>query len=148
METKAKKAAQILEIILIAAMALIAALLALITFTNKWKTVISSLDILPAFIFFYTAGALVLWFLLTLRLLVRSVRAGNPFVRRNVTLLKRLALSLFFLMLDFVFVFCLAPTLSKLLCVGLLLLGVFCARVLAYLIERAAEYREEIDLTV
>lgn len=148
MKSKAKRTARILDIILITAMALIVVLLVFITVTTRWKAVIESIDILPVSIFFYTAGALGLWFLITLRLLVRSVCAGNPFVRRNVVLLKRLSLSLLFLMLDFIFIFCFAPSLSKLLCIGLLLLGFFCARVLAYLIERAAEYREEIDLTV
>ena len=95
-----------------------------------------------------TAGAIALWFLFELRKLILSVRDGNPFVRRNVTSLKRLSLALALLMADFIFIFCFVPSISKLLCIALLLLGVLCAQVLAYLIERAAEYREEIDLTV
>jgi len=148
MKSKALKTARVLDIILIAAMALIIGLLLFITLSTSWRGFISSIDILPVTVFFYTAGALGLWFLFTLRLLVRSVCHGNPFVKRNVILLRRLSLSLFLLMLDFIFIFCFAPTLSKLLCIGLLLLGVFSAQVLSYLIERAAEYREEIDLTV
>ena len=108
------------------------AIIALFTTTPVLAKYIFSLYIVQNLVFCYTAG----------------VRDGNPFVRRNVTSLKRLSLALALLMADFIFIFCFVPSISKLLCIALLLLGVLCAQVLAYLIERAAEYREEIDLTV
>ena len=124
------------------------AIIALFTTTPVLAKYIFSLYIVQNLLFCYTAGALSLWFLYELRKLILSVRDGNPFVRRNVTSLKRLSLALALLMADFIFIFCFVPSISKLLCIALLLLGVLCAQVLAYLIERAAEYREEIDLTV
>ncbi len=124
------------------------AIIALFTTTPVLAKYIFSLYIVQNLVFCYTAGAIALWFLFELRKLILSVRDGNPFVRRNVTSLKRLSLALALLMADFIFIFCFVPSISKLLCIALLLLGVLCAQVLAYLIERAAEYREEIDLTV
>ena len=124
------------------------AIIALFTTTPVLAKYIFSLYIVQNLVFCYTAGAIALWFLFELRKLILSVRDGNPFVRRNVTSLKRLSLALALLMADFLFIFCFVPSMSKLLCIALLLLGVLCAQVLAYLIERAAEYREEIDLTV
>ena len=124
------------------------AIIALFTTTPVLAKYIFSLYIVQNLVFCYTAGAIALWFLFELRKLILSVRDGNPFVRRNVTSLKRLSLALALLMADFIFIFCFVPSMSKLLCIALLLLGVLCAQVLAYLIERAAEYREEIDLTV
>lgn len=124
------------------------AIIALFTTTPVLAKYIFSLYIVQNLVFCYTAGAIALWFLFELRKLILSVRDGNPFVRRNVTSLKRLSLALALLMADFIFIFCFVPSISKLLCIALLLLGTLCARVLAFLIERAAEYREEIDLTV
>lgn len=124
------------------------AIIALFTTTPVLAKYIFSLYIVQNLVFCYTAGAIALWFLFELRKLILSVHDGNPFVRRNVTSLKRLSLALALLMADFIFIFCFVPSISKLLCIALLLLGVLCAQVLAYLIERAAEYREEIDLTV
>lgn len=124
------------------------AIVALFTTTPVLVNYIFGLYIVQNLVFCYTAGAIALWFLFELRKLILSVRDGNPFVRRNVTSLKRLSLALALMMVDFIFIFCFVPSISKLLCIALLLLGVLCAQVLAYLIERAAEYREEIDLTV
>jgi hypothetical protein len=145
MKSKGMQTANILNIILLVAMTAIIALLILITFftSTEFKT-----RFVHTLVFCYTAGALGLWFLTVLRQLVMSVCNGNPFIRRNVVLLKRLSVALLLLMGDFIYIFIYNPSVSKLLCIGLLLLGFFCALVLAYLIERAAEYREEIDLTV
>ena len=140
-----KKTAGALSIILLICMGISSALFAATPFLAKY---LFSLYVVQNLLFCYTAGALSLWFLYELRKLILSVRDGNPFVRRNVTSLKRLSLALALLMADFIFIFCFVPSISKLLCIALLLLGTLCARVLAFLIERAAEYREEIDLTV
>ncbi|MEA5003163.1 MAG: DUF2975 domain-containing protein [Christensenella sp.] len=138
-------AAKILDGAIIVCMLAIIALFATTPFLAKYLT---GSYVVQSFVFFYTAGALALWFLYELRKLILSVRNGNPFIRHNVLILKRLSLSLALLLADFVFITCFNPSVSKLLCIALLLLGVLCARVLAYLIERAAEYREELDLTV
>jgi hypothetical protein len=144
MKNSGKKIAGVLGIILLICMCVIIALFAVTPFLAKYMF---SLYAAQNLLFCYTAGALALWFLYELRKLILSVRDGNPFVRRNVTSLKRLSLALALLLADFIFIFCFVPSISKLLCIALLL-GTLCARVLAYLIERAAEYREEIDLTV
>ena len=147
MKTKALKTAKILNVILVILMAAIGVLFVLLPFACSYYPQYFTQPV-PTLIFCYTAGALALWFLFDLRLLVLSVCKGNPFVKRNADILKRLSFALLFLLFDFIFIFCFLPSVSKLLCICLLLLGVFCARVLAYLIERAAEYREEVDLTV
>ncbi len=139
--------AKILNITIIACMAVIIFLFAVLPFIPLSVTSYF-IYLVPSLIFFYTGGALAYWFLVGLRRLILSVCDGNPFIRRNVKILKNLSLALFLLMLDFIFITCFVPSISKLLCIGLLLLGVLCAQVLAHLIERAAEYREEIDLTV
>lgn len=138
-------AAKILNGTIIACMAAIPALFASTPFLANYMIGFYAVQNL---VFFYTAGALAFWFLYELRKLIQSVRDGNPFIRRNVVILKRLSLALFLLMLDFIFITCFSPSVSKLLCIALLILGVLCAQVLAHLIGRAAEYREEIDLTV
>ncbi|WP_066649148.1 DUF2975 domain-containing protein [Christensenella timonensis] len=138
-------AAKILNGAIIVCMVAIIALFATTPFLSKYM---ADVYVVQSFIFFYTAGALALWFLYELRKLILSVRAGNPFIRRNVVILKRLSLSLGLLLADFIFITCFKPSVSKLLCIALLLLGVLCAQVLAHLIQRAAEYREELDLTV
>lgn len=145
MKTSGMKTARALNIVLLVAMIVIIALIVLLTFFTSTSFKMQFIHLL---IFCYIAGVLGLWFLSILRQLVQSVCDGNPFVHRNVVLLKRLSLSLLLLLADFIYIFVYAPTVSKLLCVCLLLLGVLCAQVLAYLIGRAAEYREEIDLTV
>lgn len=104
--------------------------------------------LVPTYVFFYVGGAACLWFLFELHRLIVSVRDGNPFTRKNVKILHRLAIALAVVLGDFIFIFFYVPSYSKLLCIGVLVLGVLCALVLAHLIERAAEYREEIDLTV
>ncbi len=147
MKGNSQKTAAVLNCLIIAAMLVILALFIALPFLQETVTRYF-IYFIPAMFFFYTAGGLGLWFLSGLHRLILSVRAGNPFVRKNVVILKQLSLSLFFLMLDFIFIFCFVPSISKLLCICLLILGVFCARVLASLINRAAEYREEIDLTV
>lgn len=145
MKNSGKKIAGALNVILLVCMGAIIALFVATPFLAKHMF---SLYVTQKLLFCYTAGALALCFLYELRKLILSVRDGNPFIRRNVTSLKRLSLVLALLMADFIFIFCFMPSVSKLLCIALLLLGTLCARVLAYLIERAAEYREEVDLTV
>ncbi len=143
--THGQTAAKILNGAIIVCMAAIIALFVMTPFLEQYMTGFYTAQNL---IFFYTAGVLAFWFLYELRKLILSVRDGNPFIRRNVVILKRLSLSLALLLADFIFITCFSPSASKLLCIALLLLGVLCARVLAYLIERAAEYREELDFTV
>ena len=147
MKTGGKKIAGILNVILLICMAVIAALFVALPFMTDY-VLYYFIYLVPSMIFFYSAGAIALWFLWELRRLILSVKAGNPFVRRNVVSLKRLSLALGLLMADFIFIFCFVPSISKLLCIAVLLLGILCAQFLAHLIERAAEYREEIDLTV
>lgn len=147
MKSKAVTTAKAFSILIMIGMA---AIVVLFIFLPFWKDSIERhyVVLVPSYIFFYTAGALALVFLYGLRQLVISVGQGNPFIRKNVTVLKRLSIVLLLLMADFVYIFCYIPSISILLCIGILLLAVFSARVLALLIERAAEYREEIDLTV
>lgn len=149
MNPKALKAARALNIVIIAAMCIIVALFVALPFLLGVDAILKYFTrLVPTLIFCYSAGALSLWFLFVLRKLIGSVVEGNPFVKRNVVYLKRISLALLLLMFDFVFLFFIMASISVLLCVGILLLGVLCAQVLAYLIQRAAEYREEIDLTV
>ncbi|HBU12926.1 MAG TPA: hypothetical protein DEB31_09465 [Clostridiales bacterium] len=139
--------ADIFNVVIIAGMLLLLALFVALPFLTDlvsdrfWA-------LAPSMIFFYAGGVLALWFLYLLRKLILSVRAGNPFTKQNVEYLKKLSFSLLFLMGDFIFISCFIPSVSKMLCIGLLLLGFLSARVLAYLVGRAAEYREEVDLTV
>lgn len=149
MNTNVSKAASALNIIIIIAMLVVIGLMVGLPFLLGIDTIRNYFTaLIPTIIFCYIAGVLSLWFFVILRKLVLSVCAGNPFVHSNVLHLKRLSLSLLLLMFDFIFIFIFMPSISVLLCVCILLLGVFCAQVLAYLIKRAAEYREDADLTV
>lgn len=142
-----ERIANILNAVILACMAAIIVLFAVLPFIQIY-VIDYFIYLIPSLMFFYTAGALAYWFLVGLRRLILSVRDDNPFIRRNVKILKQLSLALFLLMIDFIFIMCFVPSVSKLLCIGLLLLGVLCAQVLAHLIARAAQYREELDLTV
>ncbi|WP_066688946.1 DUF2975 domain-containing protein [Christensenella intestinihominis] len=147
MKISGKKIAGALNVILLVCMVVIFVLFMDLPFLTE-QVSRYFIYLVPSMFFFYTAGSISLWFLWELRKLILSVREGNPFVRRNVKSLKRLSVALALLLADFIFIFCFVPSISKLLCIAVLLLGVLCAQVLAHLIERAAEYREEIDLTV
>ncbi len=142
---RGQRVAKILNIVIIICMA---SIIALFTTTPFLATYVFRSYVAQNLVFCYTAGALSFWFLYELRKLIVSVRDENPFIKRNVKILKRLSLALFLLLADFIFITCFVPSASKLLCIALLLLGTLCAQVLAHLIERAAEYREELDLTV
>ena len=102
----------------------------------------------PTLIFFYTGGALIFWFFWVLRSMIVTVRRDTAFTVGNVKRLKTLSWSLLFLGADFGYIMCYVPSFSKVLCMIILFLGVFCARILAYLIQKAIEYKEDVDLTV
>jgi hypothetical protein len=102
----------------------------------------------PTLIFYYAGGALIFWFFWGLRTLIGTVGRDMAFTLQNVQRLKTLSWSLLFLAADFGFIMCYVPSFSKLLCMIILLLGVFCARILAYLVGKAIEYKEDVDLTV
>jgi hypothetical protein len=102
----------------------------------------------PTLIFFYTGGVLIFWFFWVLRSMIVTVRADTAFTVGNVKRLKTLSWSLLFLAVDFGYIMCYVPSYSKVLCMVILALGFFCARILAYLIAKAIEYKEDMDLTV
>lgn len=102
----------------------------------------------PTLIFFYSGGALVFWFFWVLRSMIVTVRRDTAFTFGNVRRLKVLSWSLLFLAVDFAYIMCYEPSYSKALCIVILSLALFCARILAYLIAKAIEYKEDVDLTV
>ena len=136
-----------INIVLIALMACIVALFAVLPFIQN---LISQyfIYLLPTFVFFYVAGSLLLWFFYNLKRLMTTVREDTAFTGGNVKRLKRLSVALFFLALDFVYSAVYIPSLSKVLCIIILVIGAFCARILAYLTEKAIEYKEDVDLTI
>jgi|GEM_PF-5177441 len=102
----------------------------------------------PSLIFFYSGGALIFCFFWILRTMVVSVRRDTAFTEVNIRRLKKLSWTLLLLGADFVYMACYVPSFSKVLCMVILFLGFFCARILAYLISKAIEYKEDVDLTV
>ncbi|MEI6100305.1 MAG: DUF2975 domain-containing protein [Eubacteriales bacterium] len=104
--------------------------------------------VVPVMVFFYAGGALMLWFFIRLRTMILTVKKDTAFTIQNVARLKNLSLALFFLALDFAFIMFYIPSFSIILCIIILVLGVFCAQILAYLIAKAIEYKEDSDLTV
>ena len=102
----------------------------------------------PTLIFSYIGGALIFWFFYGLKALIATVRKDSAFVIENVKRLKHLSCALLFLALDFAYVMFYIPAFSVVLCMIILILGVFCARILAYLIQKAIEYKEDVDLTI
>ena len=102
----------------------------------------------PTLIFYYAGGVLIFWFFWVLRSMVVTVSRDTAFTVGNVKRLKVLSWSLLFLAVDFGYMACFVPSFSKVLCIVILALGFFCARILAYLIGKAIEYKEDVDLTV
>lgn len=102
----------------------------------------------PTLLFFYIGGALIFWFFWVLRTMIVTVRRDTAFTQGNIRRLKTLSWSLLFLGADFAYIMCFVPSFSKVLCMIILFLGFFCARILAYLIAKAIEYKEDVDLTV
>ncbi len=102
----------------------------------------------PTLIFYYTGGVLLFWFFWNLRIMIDTVRKDFAFTEGNVKRLKKLSWSLLFLGFDFLYITCYVPSFSKVLCMVILFLGTFCARILAFLIGKAIEYKEDVDLTV
>lgn len=102
----------------------------------------------PTLVFSYVGGALMFWFFFELKALIATVRKDSAFIIENVGRLKRLSLALLFLAFDFAYVMFYIPAFSVVLCMIILVLGVFCARILAYLIQKAIEYKEDVDLTI
>ena len=104
--------------------------------------------LIPTLIFFYTGGALLIWFFYNLKTMIATVRTDSPFIPTNVKRLNVLSLSLFLLAADFVYLLFYTPSLSKVLGIIILSLGGFSARILAYLVQKAIEYKEDVDLTI
>jgi hypothetical protein len=102
----------------------------------------------PTLVFCYIGGVLMFWFFFDLKALIATVRKDSAFVIENVKRLKRLSYALLFLALDFGFIMFYIPAFSVILCMIILVLGVFCARILAFLIQKAIEYKEDVDLTI
>lgn len=80
--------------------------------------------------------------------MIATVRTDSPFIAKNVKRLNALSLSLFLLAADFVYLMFYTPSLSKVLGIIILSLGGFSARILAYLVQKAIEYKEDVDLTI
>ena len=102
----------------------------------------------PTLVFCYIGGVLMFWFFFDLKALIATVRKDSAFVIENVKRLKRLSYALLFLALDFGFIMFYIPAFSVILCMIILVLGEFCARILAFLIQKAIEYKEDVDLTI
>lgn len=138
---------KIIDVVLIVLMASVVVILAILPFIQD-LLIQYFIYLGPTLIFFYTGGALIFWFFFELKTLIATVRRDTAFILDNVKRLKRLSFALLFLALDFAYVMCYIPSLSKVLCIIILVLGVFCSRILAYLIQKAIEYKEDVDLTV
>ena len=80
--------------------------------------------------------------------MIGTVRGEMAFTAENVQRLKVLSWPLLFLAVDFGYLMCYVPSFSKALCIIILVLGMFCARILAYLVGKAIEYKEDVDLTI
>ena len=147
MKQSAKSLAIVLQIAIYLGVRLDIGFLIALTVAPQWMANYFKL-ITPFYVFCYTAGALVVWFLLELGHSIHTVSKGHPFTQKNVQALNRITIILALLLADFIYLMCFLPSLSKLLCIGLLILGVLCSQILAHLIAQAVAYREEIDLTI
>jgi hypothetical protein len=138
---------KIIDAALIVLMACVIAMLVILPFVQD-LVIAYFVYLTPTLIFSYVGGALIFWFFFELKALIATVRRDTAFITENVKRLKHLSLSLLFLALDFGYVMFYIPAFSVVLCMIILVLGVFCARILAYLIQKAIEYKEDVDLTV
>lgn len=80
--------------------------------------------------------------------IIHTVNAGNPFVKRNVSSLRRIALACLIAFLDIAFISFYRISLTLLICAALLFLGMLCAMTFAQVFGKAVFYKQENDLTI
>lgn len=100
------------------------------------------------YIFMYIGGGAGMLLLVELLRIIHTVNAGNPFVKRNVSSLRRIALACLIAFLDIAFISFYRISLTLLICAALLFLGMLCAMTFAQVFGKAVFYKQENDLTI
>jgi hypothetical protein len=103
---------------------------------------------LPFCIIFMTAGVFAIIIIWNLRKMFRTVIDGNPFVRENVTSLKRMGICAFLITLCMIvrLIFVVTPA-ALVLVLVFVIAGLF-SLVLSQVFDQAVTYKQENDLTI
>ena len=102
----------------------------------------------PTLIAMYVGGAAGFWLLVEFLLIMRSVKAGTPFIDRNVRSLKHIAICCAIAAAAVIWIFCFRPAVGIGLCAVILIFGMLCAIVLASVFKQAVAYKQDQDLTI
>lgn len=102
----------------------------------------------PTLICLYVGGAGAIWLVIEFLRIMTTVRRETPFVYRNVSSLKHIAVCCAICIAALTFIEFFNFSLTLLICIGILAFGLLCAMVLALLWEKAVTYKQENDLTV
>jgi len=102
----------------------------------------------PTLIFMYVGGAAGFWLMIEFLLIMQSVKAGTPFIWRNVKSLRHIALSCAVASAAFLFMICFDPFVPFFICLVIMLFGMLCAIVLSCVFKQAVEYKQDSDLTI
>jgi len=103
----------------------------------------------PSLVFLYIGGGMVIWLIVEFLLIMGSVKAGTPFIHRNVRSLAHIAVCCGICALDLlVYLLLFKQSIALGICAAILVFGSLCAIVLACVFKQAVLYKEENDLTV
>lgn len=96
----------------------------------------------------YMIGAAFIFAAWQLRNILKNVTGGEPFIRRNVTYLKRIAGMCFIVAVSAILMLFIYFSFIKVLLAMLALAGGLTMRVLAWVFQLAVEQKEEMDLII
>ncbi len=105
----------------------------------------------PFMVTMYVGCLAALWFLKELFSIMSTVRKGDPFVKKNVSALARMAVCCVVAagaLLCMLFIYGWYQHFSITVCVFILFFGALCSYTLSRVFDRAVEYKAENDLTV
>lgn len=100
------------------------------------------------FIALYIGGSSGIWLLIELLFIMKSVKAGTPFIFRNVSSLKRISLCCIIACCAVILVLCFRLSISFIICALILAFGALASFTLAGVFQQAVEYKLENDLTI
>ena len=105
----------------------------------------------PFMVTMYVGSFAALWFLKELFSIMVTVRKGDPFVKKNVSALARMAVCCIVAaaaLACMLFIYGWYQHFSITVCIFILFFGALCAYTLSRVFDRAVEYKAENDLTV
>ena len=102
----------------------------------------------PTYFFMYIGGVSGMLLLIELLRIMHTVSKNNPFVKRNVSSLRRISAACLLAFLDILYISFYRVSVTLLICGGILLLGMFCAMTLSQVFDKAVFYKQENDLTI